>query len=757
MSSATAGQEPNAAIAAYPDEARLARDIAGLICNGYRAYRQRFQEITLAAGDRFRDADWLGVQEANAERLALYGVHIERIVNSIQALAGGPFAKSLWPAIRAAYVELIREEYNAELFETFFNSMHRTLTHDSDVTDREMFVTSAFPQPPVAARNALTRTYRPDRGIVEMVRQIARELPFARRNRTDLPWQDLDRDIGNVLRSLVEARPEIDSVDGFEVEILKPLFYRNKGAYVVGRIRYDEAVWPLALPLLLDDRGRVYIDTLICDEDELSVMFSFTRAYFMVYEEHPHALVDFLGTMLPNKKRSELYSSIGLHKHGKTVFYRDLLDHLAHSDDPFIVAPGIKGMVMCVFTLPSYQTVFKIIKDHFPPQKHITREQVREKYHIVKKHDRVGRMADTQEFENLVLPRARFTDELLDELRAVAPSSVEITDTEVKIRHLYTERLMTPLNMYIETADEQALREALDEYGNAIKQLSAANIFPGDMLLKNFGVTRHGRVVFYDYDEICYLTDVNFRAIPEPATPEQEMAAEAWYTVGPDDVFPEEFRRFLFGRPRIKQIFTEMHGELFDPDYWKGLQAAIRDGQVMDVFPYRRKKRFARQGKPPPGGVVDELTAYGPDEDDAPVASSPDGPPDRHGKLDTAATRSTTAAPSGQGERPAGGLRHLVRAAVGPERDLGGPAGLRRLGITELRLEAGERRTIASDPVDRGEAFLYVIAGNGTLDTGGATRPLGAGDFLGMQPRLATFELANPGPGPLVCLYGNTG
>jgi len=314
----------------------------------------------------------------------------------------------------------------------------------------------------------------------------------------------------------------------------------------------------------------------------------------MVHTNYAHALVDFLVALLPNKKRSELYASIGLHKHGKTVFYRDLLEHLDNSDDKFVIAPGIRGMVMTVFSLPSYQTVFKIIKDDFPPQKNVTAEEVRQKYHIVKRHDRVGRMADTQEFQNLILPRERFSDELIHALRDECASSVEITDSQVKIRHVYTERLMTPLNMYIETAGPQALTEALEEYGNAIKQLAAANIFPGDMLLKNFGITRHGRVVFYDYDEICYLTDVNFRKVPEPETPEQEMAAEPWYSVASNDVFPEEFRRFLFGKPEVKKQFLALHGELFDPRYWQGLQQAIRGGKVMDVFPYRRKKRFAR-------------------------------------------------------------------------------------------------------------------------------------------------------------------
>jgi len=562
--------------------------VARHIFDGYLRFRQDFKQITIAARDRFEAADWLGIQKANAERLALYSGVVRRVVKDVLVVMRGESDHAFWRAVRAAFLQMIQHQYEAALFETFFNSVHRDITDDADVTDDEMFVTGHFPVPPVPPGEPLATVYRPDDGVLEMVQSIARDLPL------DLPWQDRDRDIQNVLRSLAEERPEIAGKAGLRVEVLRPIFYRNKGAYLVGRIVHGGQRWPLALPMMLDDQRRLYIDTLICDEDELSVMFSFTRAYFMVHTDHPHALVDFLADLLPNKKRSELYASIGLHKHGKTVFYRDLLQHLAHSDDPFVIAPGIRGMVMSVFTLPSYQTVFKIIKDRFPPQKNITADEVREKYYIVKRHDRVGRMADTQEFRNLLLPRRRFSQELIDELLAVATTSVELTEDSVRIKHLYTERLMTPLNLFIDDADEDQLREALDEYGNAIKQLAAANIFPGDMLLKNFGITRHGRVVFYDYDEICYLTDVNFRAIPEPQTPEQEMASEPWYTVGPNDVFPEEFKRFLFGRRRIKEIFTEMHGELFDPAYWQGLQQAIREGRVMDVFPYRRKKRFTR-------------------------------------------------------------------------------------------------------------------------------------------------------------------
>ena len=214
-------------------------------------------------------------------------------------------------------------------------------------------------------------------------------------------------------------------------------------------------------------------------------------------------------------------------------------------------------------------------------------------------------MADTQEFSSFVFPRSRFSEELLAELQKVAASSVTLTEEHVIVSHLYAERRMTPLNLYIKDKSDFELHQVLDEYGNAIKQLAAANIFPGDMLLKNFGVTRHGRVVFYDYDEICYLTDVNFRRIPAPRYPEDEMASEPWYSVAANDVFPEEFKNFLFHSGKLKDIFCEYHADLFTAEYWEELQDNIRRERVLDVYPYRRARRFGQMQQVVEAGSVD--------------------------------------------------------------------------------------------------------------------------------------------------------
>jgi isocitrate dehydrogenase kinase/phosphatase len=327
----------------------------------------------------------------------------------------------------------------------------------------------------------------------------------------------------------------------------------------------------------------------------VSVLFSFTRSYFQVDATVPAQWVLFLQQLMPVKPISEIYSAMGHNKHGKTYYYRCAYRHMQSTSDQFNIAPGIKGMVMTVFTLPSYDFVFKVIKDRFTPPKDMTRDQVKAKYALVKRWDRAGRMADTQEFTNLAFARERFSDELMEELRKVAPSVIEEHGKALLIKHVYVERRMTPLNLYLRNATDEQVAAVMDEYGNAIKQLAAANIFPGDMLLKNFGVTHHGRVLFYDYDEIMPLTDCHFRTIPKPRTEAEVMSSKPWYTVGPNDIFPEEFALFFSGNQRAREVFDTLHSDIYEASFWQGLQHKIHSGYVEDFFPYRRELRFRRQ------------------------------------------------------------------------------------------------------------------------------------------------------------------
>ncbi|KAA6166505.1 bifunctional isocitrate dehydrogenase kinase/phosphatase [Pseudomonas veronii] len=561
--------------------------IARMILEGFDDYREHFRQITDGARERFEKAQWQLGQAASAARINLYEEKVSEVTERLQAAFDEATLLDIdvWPLVKSAYIGLIDLRFDDELSETWYNSIFCGLFSHDLISDGCMFIHTTRPSLR-RARAAQTRIYTPAGKITDMLAQIFADYRFSE------PYADLPADLRRLEAQLRENLPDWVCKDPeLKVELFSSVLYRNKGAYLVGRIYTHEEQWPLVIPLLHREGRGIQIDALITDEADVSIIFSFTRSYFMVDVPVPAEFIGFLKRILPGKHIAELYTSIGFYKHGKSEFYRALINHLATTDDQFIMAPGVRGMVMSVFTLPGFNTVFKIIKDRFSPSKNVNRATVIEKYRLVKSVDRVGRMADTQEFADFRFPLSKFEPECLAELLDVAAGTVEVEGDTVLIRHCWTERRMTPLNLYLDNANDAQVREALEDYGLAIKQLAAANIFPGDMLLKNFGVTRHGRVVFYDYDEICFLTEANFRHIPAPRTPEDEMASEPWYSIGPLDVFPEEFPPFLFADAGQRKLFNELHGELYNADYWKSLQDAIRAGKVIDVFPYRRKDR----------------------------------------------------------------------------------------------------------------------------------------------------------------------
>jgi isocitrate dehydrogenase kinase/phosphatase len=567
-----------------------ARRMAKTILNGFRSYFADYLNSTLSAKARFEKADWHGVQQANVDRLELYKLKVAQTVQYLGMVTNKDLANlELWREAKIAYTQLVFNFPNFEIAETFFNSVFSDL-HDHDKIDDDIIyvLSSQLIEAPAAEYSIFVR-YEGE-SFRDTFRRILKESEFS------LPGEDINLDLDCIMEVFnQEIIPQLTGpLDAIKFDILESTFYRGKAAYMVGRVVDGKNKFPLALVFLNTEEGQLYVDTAMFNADDLSVLFSFTRNHFMVDAPLPYQYSHFLKKLMPKKLDYEIYNSLGFPKHAKTEFFRQLVGHLNSSSDQFIIAPGIKGMVMTVFMLPSYNIVFKIIKDKFAPPKEVTHQIVREKYRLVSRHDRIGRMADTQEFDNLTFPLSRFSDELVQELSKVAASQIEIRDDKLIIRHLYTERYMTPLNIYLQSSSDEEMHSAMEEYGNCIKQLAAANIFPGDMPLKNFGVTRHGRVVFYDYDEIAFLTDCNFRKIPEPKNEQEEMQSGPWYTVGPDDIFPEEFRLFFSGNIKARKMFEEMHSDLYEVSFWTELQNKIRSGYVVDVFPYRRVKRFDR-------------------------------------------------------------------------------------------------------------------------------------------------------------------
>ena len=568
-------------------------DIAQAMLDGFDRHYTLFREASADAKRRFEAADWHGQQRAQRERIEFYDLRVdegaERLQREFQA---SELPKDTWQQVKLHYIGLLTGHHQPELAETFFNSvttkiLHRSYFHNDFIFVRPA-VSTEYIENDEPASLPTYRAYYPTRETMrETWLRIIDNLQLQRE------FEDLGRDIDSVLEAVAEQLGDYRMRANFQVQVLSSLFYRNKGAYLVGKIINGFSETPFALPILHDEEGGgLVIDTVLFGEDELLLLFSFARAYFMVAMEVPSAYVQFLRSMMPRKPRSELYNALGLAKQGKNAFYRDFLYHLKHSSDRFRIAPGIKGMVMLVFDLPSFPYVFKVIKDFYPDQKETTREIIKSKYLLVKQHDRVGRMADTLEYSNVAFPRERFEDELVAELKHFCASLLEDDFDALVIRHVYIERRMIPLNIYLQEASLAQIESAVIEYGNAIKDLVRANIFPGDMLWKNFGVTRHGKVVFYDYDEIEYLTDCTFRKVPTPRNEEEEMSGEVWYRVGPHDVFPETFGPFLLGNPGVRNVFMKHHADLLEASFWQGHKERIQAGYVHDVFPYDAHKRF---------------------------------------------------------------------------------------------------------------------------------------------------------------------
>ena len=570
-------------------------DIARALLEGFDRHYRLFREASARAKQRFEAADWAGQQRAARERIEFYDKRVDEAAERLQREFDIAHASmDTWQQVKLHYIGLLTNHLQPELAETFFNSVTTKLLHRSYFRNDFIFVRPAvsteYIENDEPAALPTYRAYYPTRETLrETMLRIVDNFQFARE------FEDLGRDVDCVLAALRGHTGEVRLRANFQIQVLTSAFYRNKGAYLLGKIINGFAEVPFALPVLHTPAGQLAIDTALFGENDLLMVFSFARAYFMVDMEVPSAVVQFLRSMMPRKPRSELYSALGLQKQGKNLFYRDFLFHLRHSSDRFRIAPGIKGMVMLVFDLPSFPYVFKVIKDFYPPQKDTTREQIEGKYRLVKTHDRVGRMADTLEYSQVAFPRARFEDELVAELKTYCPSLLEEDGDVIVIDHLYIERRMIPLNIYLQDATPRQIEHAVVEYGNAIKDLVAANIFPGDMLWKNFGVTRHGKVVFYDYDEIEYLTSCNFRRVPEPRTEEEELSGEVWYSVGPHDVFPETFGPFLLGNPTVREVFMRHHADLLDPAYWQGHKERIAKGYVHDVFPYDTHRRFSAQ------------------------------------------------------------------------------------------------------------------------------------------------------------------
>jgi len=564
-----------------------AKKLAYQILSGFDKSYRWYSRITSGAQERFEKCQWAESQQAIKERITIYHQSLSEVVTDVyQTIHPHQLPDAFWLSTKTYYSKLLTEHPQFELAETFYNSVIGRIYRHQRIHDKIMFVLPSRCYLSGQQRSNVVNSFDTTSTVKAMYEAIFDTYRFK------VPFDNFTLDLENLEAALRQRLNTVQLASVHTVEVLKPVFYRGKAAYLVGRICMPDETLPFVIALQMTDMNTLMVDALLTERAHMSVIFGFARSYFMAQTQNPAEVVAFLQELLPHKKHFELYMSLGFYKHGKTVFYRDFLQHLSNSKDNFELAPGIKGLVMAVFHLPSYGVVFKIIRDEFAESKKITREHVKDCYRLVKMTDRVGRMADTHEYVNFSLPLARFDETLLQHLKDTCESSIEVKEHEVIIKHMYIERRMTPLNLYLQQEeDEQKVAEAINDLGLCIKQIAYANIFPGDMLQKNFGITKTGRVIFYDYDEICYMDERNFRELPKSDDP----YALDTLSVAPNDVFPEQFEHFIVGKKHLKDLLKHYHSELFKPQYWKEVQSVTRKGVIQNFTPYPKHIRFRQE------------------------------------------------------------------------------------------------------------------------------------------------------------------
>ena len=583
---------------------KISLSIAKKILLGFEHHYQNIKSASIEAKRCFEEKEWEKIENDSKLRLNFYDEQVDVFCKNLsselkkQTLYGAKaefnetqkmdkFNSDFWKNTKHVYIELITSHKQPELAETFYNSVFCRIFSRSFYNNQYIFTKPCVSLNYIDMDEPVIDSYFVDDGqLKETLTSVLNNYKFS------CKFGNLDQDIERLQEQLIKQMPRLKS-EVFELQFISTPFIRGKCAYIVGKIVTQlHSDVPVLIALLNDENKGLYVDSLLTDIGSISIIFSFSRSYFFITTDYPSAIVEYLKELLPGKTRAVLYSAIGLHKQGKTLLYRHFLKYSKITSEKLIIAPGIKGMVMSVFTFPMYPYVFKVINDQFAPPKMGTKEMVKDRYYFVKNHVRIGRLADTWEFSNVAFPLKDIDDALLKELEKKASSNIEIENDLLIIKHMYIENKMTPLNMYLETANIKQQNHIINDYGKAIDELINSNIFPGDMLTKNFGVTRQNRVVFYDYDEITLMSTPIFKKIPKAKTYEQEMASEPWYYVGQNDVFPEEFKYFMLPNPYMKEVFNKKYKKLLDADYWVSIQEKIKQNGVMDYYPYGSEKRM---------------------------------------------------------------------------------------------------------------------------------------------------------------------
>ena len=545
-----------------------------IIGEHFQAFEKSFHQIAHSARQNFVNRDWEAQRRANTARIAL---HRQKVEEAYQALLNANAIPADENQVLSQLIDRFIDNYTSQaqaiLAYGYVDALLRKILYrHKDFA--QVYTTREYPFQTDNCHELVTIKGK------ELPLLIHQMLEKTRLGDEVCQRESEDRFILSHFKALANGDYH------YKVNFLPNLFYRNQHAYLLGAFKVGEKQTPFAIAFINPPMEGIMADAVLNKEAEIKRIFAFSRSYLLNETFDPNGVIQFLLQLMPSKTEEQLIINLGYLDAGRHRMLQKLKMHLRRSTQRFDLAPGIPGMVMLVFSLPDYPLVFKLIRDDIKPPKSIRREQVLAKYDFVARHDRAGRLADVQMYDYLVLPLKCFEESLFKELQQQASQSVMVRGDYIVLKQVFIERKMRPLNLFLREAPTEDQEAATLDYGRAIQEMAMINLFPGDLLIKNFGVTREDRVVFYDYDEVCTLQDCEFRKMPQARYEDEIMSAEPWFSVNENDVFPEEFASFTVPKGPLFQLFSEHYGEIFNADFWNHWKQYYASGKVLDLQPY---------------------------------------------------------------------------------------------------------------------------------------------------------------------------
>ena len=515
------------------------------------------------------------------DRLTLYGERMHALARTLAAeYPDAIAAPELWDRLEQHYTAAVAGRYEADLALAFLHSVRRAVFMDNwtPVDYAVDIKTQSSRDSEVMLSRAVDAV---DAGLIQEMLAIPS---------FDIPFRDAagdsERAADKVDRAL-RTRGLADRIAA--VDVIRGGFFRNRGVYVVGRIRlHGGSVVPLILALLHDEVG-IYIDAVLTDEPEAHNLFSTTRANFIVTNDHYHELAEFLHQIMPKRPLGLHYSSLGFNHFGKVAVMDELTAELADDDAVFDTAVGFPGTVAIGFQVPGSVYNLKVIRDH-PTENYkwgdfAGVESVLEKYRRVHDINRTGSMLDNAIYYNVTLPKSHFASGLLSELVEDASNAVSLRGTTVFFQHLIVQRKMIPLPVFLEQAPREDCERAVISLGQCIKNNMAANIFNRDLDGRNYGVGSHIRVYLFDYDALETFTDVKIRSNQDRFDGEEDVPG--WFFEDGVVFLPEEIESGLRIADRdLRRLFRSVHGDLLEVEYWQHIQDELRHGNVPQIQVY---------------------------------------------------------------------------------------------------------------------------------------------------------------------------